>query len=313
MIPKLSFPEYTPNFIQAFAGYGYEALARGTNHPIPPTRYDPDQDDTVDVLDDPAYLLACREYDRDLILAMGESIAPMGAEKESVAILGLAIMWPRRMGRMRTWGGQQNIVDQIRDRLDCLRPWCEKKARGRKKLTPEEKAEVDAEDEAEKTEPDTRTWRTIPALDFKSSILGVSGIMPGHAAVNAIDLGFSPDKKKFTLNPWLETLVMVGVEFAPITVIPSEQFRTGQFAVYRAGLWYPFFRRVRIDPYYYAWGVLDDRGLLPHQFTKLIDPDFAPGPFDDLQIPEHLLNNPDMLWNEIERLKRILDRRAVVA
>lgn len=319
----MDFPKYTASFIRAIADYGYRAITtspvgREIVRPVPPTRFDEDQSEEVDVIDDPEYLLACREYDKNLILAARKSLVAR-ADANSIAIAGLNIQWPRRMARLKTWGGQQTLGDLLRQRLDSLLPWAgkapKKKAARKPKSAEAPEAQANADDEPEESPvvSDTWTWKKIPAISFEAALPGVSGVIPGHARINGIDMGFSPDGQKITLHPWLEVLVMIGMEFAPITVIPSEQFSDGYFAVYSGGLWYPFFRRVRIDPYYYAWDLADVEGLLPHQFAKLIDPEFSPGHFDDLQIPKHLLRNPDMLWNEIERLTRIMNRSEGVA
>jgi hypothetical protein len=319
MIPALTFPDCTALFIRALATYGYSALAsspggREIHPPIPPTRFDEDQSEEVDVLDDPEYLRLCRDYDRQLFLSARSSFAAR-ADKNSVSICGLSIAWPKRMARLKTWGGQQDLAGVLSDRLDAMFPWAGKKAKKKRRPKGEESPSPDApaDDLSDATESSAWTWETVPATLHESAVEGVSGIIPGHAQINAIDMGFSPLGHKIRLHPWLEILVTIGMESAPLAVIPSEKFSDGQFAVYSAGLWYPFFRRVRIDPYYYAWDVQDDRGLLPHQFTKLIDPTFQPKPFDDLQIPLHLLKNPDLLWNEIERLNRIANRREVAS
>jgi hypothetical protein len=231
-----------------------------------------------------------------------------------------ASSWPKRVARLKTWSGQQSLGDLVRERINCMMPWAGRKSKKARPKSPES-ATPDKETIAEPPPPEKEKadpkspppWHTMPAVDYESSLAGVSGVIPGHAAINAIDMGFSPNGLKIGLHPWIELLVLIGVEFAPIAVIPSSRFQDGLFAVYGDGLWYSFFRRVRVDPYYYAWDCKDSRGLLPHQFAKFIDPYFQVGPFDDLQIPEHLLRNPDLLANEISRLTRILNRQGVPA
>jgi len=316
----ITFPSHTAKFIRALATIGYREIVSGPVcrdivAPQPPRRYDDDQGDEIDMLDHPDYVAACRKYERDIVLAVCKSMT-VRADPDTVSVAGLSVSWGKRMRRIVTWGGKQNLGGLIRDRLDCMLPWAGKK---RKKKGVESNEPTDPTEATapalEESEVAPAPWKTVLATEYLSSLIGVSGIIPGHAAVNAIDMGFSPDGMKISLNPWLEILVLVGVEFAPIAIIPTDRHANGYFAVYSDGLWYPFYRRVRIDPYYYAWDYEDDRGLLPHQFAKLIDPDFSPGPFDDLQIPRHLLDNPDRLWAEVERLNRIALRadRAVPA
>lgn len=328
MLP-LQFPEYTAGFIRALATHGYRTLTgspecRSIHQPVPPTRFDEDASEEVDALDDPGYLLSCRQYDRDLILAAHGSLEVR--DNDTVSVAGLGIQWGKRMARLKTWGGQQSLGALITDRIEALLPWAGKKPR--KKQNRRTKAEIEMTETATSSDSEQNTetaddseippaaapkWQNSPAMLHMAALKGISGIIPGHARVNGIDMGFSPAGKVIALNPWLELLVLIGVEYAPIAIIPSRKYEDGYFAVYSEGLWYEFFRRVRIEPYYYAWDSLDDRGMLPHQFAKMIDPSFSPGPFDDLQIPKHLLDNPDMLWNEIERLKRIAGRDKVGA
>jgi hypothetical protein len=315
------FPTDTPRFIQSLVQIGYQSLciASGLPRPLPPTRWDEDVDDEIDILDDPAYLLACRDYDRQLIAAARKYFSPR-TDKNCFAVCGLDISWGKKVAALKTWGGQQTLSDIAHDRLNLMDPWTGKKLR-KKSLKTDHLADEQEQPEDEKADAARaeliakNTWREMPATLYESATMGVSGLMPVHSRVNAIDMGFSPNGQKIVLHPWLEFLVIVGVQFSTITILPATDRDYGRFAVYHAGHWYTWFRRERIAPYYYAWDCDDHRELLPHQFARWIDPEFRPDPFDDLQIPRHLLDNPEMLWNEIERLKRIgncADRELVI-
>src|SRR6202000_2051828 len=153
-------------------------------------RFDQEEGEEVEVPDDPAYLLACREYDRELLLAMHEGLV-LRADQEAVGLIGLSLSWPKRLARLKTWGGQQNLGDMIRMRIDCMLPWAGKKATKRKRKNQEDPAAVEGlsfDEPAEDAPAESLPWKTQPPIAYWSARVGVSGLIPGHARVNSIDM-----------------------------------------------------------------------------------------------------------------------------
>ena len=132
----LAFPENTPRFVRALANYGYAAIVaspagREIARPGIPCRFDDDSGEEIESPDDPAYQLACRDYDRQIILALRASCAAQ-ADPNVIALGGLNLAWPRRMSRLKTYGGNQTLHLLMRDRLDCLLLWAGEKPKQKK-------------------------------------------------------------------------------------------------------------------------------------------------------------------------------------
>lgn len=177
--------------------------------------------------------LAMRDYDednsdderqayRDLDATRIITITGLLADQENDwAKLGdLKLDWPAQHKALRTYGGQQTFAKLLRKYLGAMDGWS----------------------------------RDCDAIEYATAIPGVSGVMPGHAKINALDMGFSPDGIGILTRPWMEVLMLLGIQFAPILV------RDDLYSVHWHGDWHSWRVVERIRPYFWAF---DPVGIRP--------------------------------------------------
>jgi hypothetical protein len=178
--------------------------------------------------------LTMRDYDeddmedearayRDLDAGRVTSIRSMlGDQKDDYTKIGdLKLDWPIQHKTWRTWGGQQTLSKLIAKYLDAMAGWS----------------------------------RDCDALDYEAGLIGVSGLMPGHEKVNALDMGFSTAGMNIVCNPWREVAMLIGIQYAPILV------RDDLYAVHWHGDWHSWKVIERVRPYYWAFSPQGHRQL----------------------------------------------------